>query len=84
MEDGGWKLVVSPAPDGARLELFDLAADPGETRDLSTAEPARARELAALVEAWIEEGRTRQTTAGELEISDDTRESLNALGYTGD
>ncbi len=39
----GWKLVCT-METGVR-ELFDLTADPGETRDLSAAEPARVEEL---------------------------------------
>ena len=39
----GWKLVCT-MESGVR-ELFDLAADPGETRNLCAAEPERAEEL---------------------------------------
>ncbi|MFJ3880161.1 sulfatase-like hydrolase/transferase [Streptomyces sp. NPDC090077] len=34
-----------------QVELYDLAADPGETRDLAAAHPARAAELVALMRA---------------------------------
>jgi arylsulfatase A-like enzyme len=34
-----------------RLELYDLASDPGETRDLAAARPELASELAALMDA---------------------------------
>ncbi len=37
---------------GPRTELYRLADDPGETRDLAAAEPAKARELKAALEAW--------------------------------
>jgi arylsulfatase len=43
---GDWKLT--DISDG-RWRLFDIAADPGETRDLSQEEPARK---AALLKAW--------------------------------
>ncbi len=33
-------------------ELYDLASDPGETRNLVTAEPARAERLDAALDAW--------------------------------
>ncbi len=39
---GDWKIVRR----GTRWELFDLAADPGESRDLSAREPARFLRLA--------------------------------------
>ena len=38
-----------------RLELYDLAADVGERRDLAEAQPERAAALHALLEAWIDE-----------------------------
>ena len=41
MRDGRWKYILAPRP-----ELYDLAADPGETRDLSATETATARRLA--------------------------------------
>jgi arylsulfatase A-like enzyme len=46
---GPWKLVASR---GAAPELYDLSADPGESRDLAAAEPARVRALAASLSAW--------------------------------
>ncbi len=47
---GDWKIVWLYEPYGpAHWELFDLANDPGETRDLSRAHPAR---LAELERAW--------------------------------
>ena len=39
--------------DGApRPELYDLADDPGEARDLAAAQPGRVRELRARLDAW--------------------------------
>ncbi len=38
--------------EGDRWELYDLAADVGETRDLSSEAPERAAELRAALEAW--------------------------------
>jgi hypothetical protein len=54
MREGEWKLVeyfgdaFDPSGQyraGARVELFNLRTDPGETEDRSSAEPARAREM---------------------------------------
>jgi arylsulfatase A-like enzyme len=43
------------APGGApRDVLYDLVADPGETRDLAAQRPAEARRLAGLLDAWLE------------------------------
>jgi arylsulfatase A-like enzyme len=35
-----------------RVELYDLASDPGETRDLSGEQPERVRELLDAMAAW--------------------------------
>ena len=53
VRDGDWKLIEH-YEDG-RVELFDLAADPGETRDLAPVEPKRAAELNARLAAWRKE-----------------------------
>ena len=47
---GGEKLVERFEDGG--LELYDLAADPGERHDLAAERPQRARELAARLAAW--------------------------------
>ena len=47
---GDWKALLLPPPDGpGHWQLYDLSSDPGETNDLSAAEPAR---LARLVDDW--------------------------------
>ncbi|GAB4178057.1 MAG: hypothetical protein Fur0039_21690 [Rhodocyclaceae bacterium] len=51
---GRWKLVCQPLEDGMRLQLFDLAADPGCTRDCSAQEPALAEELWRELSRWME------------------------------
>jgi arylsulfatase A-like enzyme/Flp pilus assembly protein TadD len=43
---GNWKYIAAPRP-----ELYDLAADPGETRNLIDDQPARAADLARQVDA---------------------------------
>jgi arylsulfatase A-like enzyme len=45
--------LIEHFEDG-RLELYDLVADVGETRDLAAAEPAVAAKLAAQLVAWRE------------------------------
>jgi uncharacterized sulfatase len=51
---GHWKLLV-PAPaqePQAEVELYDLAADPHEERNLAAAQPGRAAELARRLDDW--------------------------------
>lgn len=47
---GDWKLIEY-FEDG-RVELFNLAADPGEASDLSAREPARTAELRSRLDSW--------------------------------
>jgi arylsulfatase A len=49
---GSWKLLEY-FEDG-RLELYDLAQDPGETTDLAAAEPRRAEQLREALANWRE------------------------------
>ena len=48
---GDWKLVHGEA-GSAPPELFNLAADVGEQRDLAATQPAKVKELQALWDAW--------------------------------
>jgi arylsulfatase A-like enzyme len=50
VREGNWKLLVNA--DGTRAELYDLAADPNEARDLAGTRPDVARRLTALAVAW--------------------------------
>ena len=47
---GHWKLLVDP--DGSRAELYDLATDPREARNLAGEQPALTAELTRLVMDW--------------------------------
>ena len=58
--EGRWKLIVPQkrnvpdgpnVPDGA-AQLFDLAADPHENKDLATVQPERVKQLRARIDAW--------------------------------
>src|SRR5262245_8188522 len=48
---GDWKLVVSRGGSG-QPELFNLAEDRAESKDLASSQPAKAKELLALYSAW--------------------------------
>jgi hypothetical protein len=52
--DGRWKLIVYRVGGAERVQLFDLATDPDECRDLA-AEPSRAGRIAGLrarLQSW--------------------------------
>src|SRR5688572_10851900 len=75
VRDERWKLIAAPRP-----ELFDLAADPGETTNVIERHRAEARRLAAL----LQEIEARPVVGTAQSIADpETRERLRALGYLG-
>ena len=46
LRQGDWKLTnLQPPFDEAKLELFNLSTDPGETQNLRESEPEKFREL---------------------------------------
>jgi len=53
VQAAGWP--AGPMRDPHKWELFDLAADPGERSDLTTADPERVAEMKAAYEAWFKE-----------------------------
>jgi arylsulfatase A-like enzyme/Tfp pilus assembly protein PilF len=78
MRDGSWKYILAPRP-----ELYNLADDPGETRDLAAAEPATAGRLRTALEALlrVERNRANRTPAPQATLSADVLQKLGALGY---
>ncbi len=50
MRDGNWKLLVNH--DGSQLELYDLAVDPRETKNLAAQQVAIAEKLRDQTLAW--------------------------------
>jgi arylsulfatase A-like enzyme len=69
IRQGTWKLITAPAPtkqppakkstDPTEPELYDLAADPAETKNLHAAHPDVAARLTALLEKYKKDGRSR-------------------------
>lgn len=51
LREGDYKLIEF-YEDGGRRELYDLKADPNESRDLTKAEPERAAEMYRTLLAW--------------------------------
>lgn len=64
-----------------RLELYDLAADPGELTDLSRIRTDVLRELHSRFEAELERQTHRALAADPIEIDDATEARLKSLGY---
>ena len=83
VEDGAFKLVLTPRPDGDRFELFDLSADPGETVDVSAQRADVLAELSTRLAAWMRATAMEPGTARERTIDAELREQLGGLGYLG-
>jgi tetratricopeptide (TPR) repeat protein len=71
---GNWKYIAAPRP-----ELYDLSADPGETRNLLDAQPSRAADLGRQVDAIS----SARLTVAAGAMDGDARARLQALGYVG-
>jgi arylsulfatase A-like enzyme len=62
--------------------LYDLEADPGETRDVAPSEPLRAAYYRQALHAWtLQLGRRGPSGAEQAELSREQCENLKALGY---
>jgi len=73
---GSWKYVLAPKP-----ELFDLASDPHEQRNLVSEQPARAAALRGTLATLLDQERRMAKAATAPPLSADLRERLGALGY---
>jgi arylsulfatase A-like enzyme len=76
----GWKYIWSS--DG-REELYDLAGDPGETRDLAGAADGgeRLRDFRLLHGEWQAETQRHAGVSADVALEADVAASLRALGY---
>jgi Flp pilus assembly protein TadD len=73
---GRWKLIDAPRP-----ELFDLAADPHETRNVAAEHPDLVHELSAEIRRHGARG--SRLTAAARELDEDAIARLESLGYVG-
>jgi arylsulfatase A-like enzyme len=64
-----------------RLELYDLDADPGETRDLSSERADLVEHLLPLLEAQLAAAREGSTPGEAVQFSEEEIRQLQALGY---
>jgi arylsulfatase len=87
--DRRFKIVATPADAGARYALYDRESDPGETRDASRAQAARARAERHELELFRERidaerartSRLLEGRPGEERLSPVACERLKAMGY---
>lgn len=64
--------------------LFDLIADPGETRDVAADHAANAAFLGGRLDRWLAQVMRLQASvggAGDVQLSPEERDRLKALGY---
>lgn len=78
MREGPFKYIGGPRP-----ELYDLAADPGESRNVLDEHRRRGADLARGVGEIEEQMRSRLAAGGAGEPGAETRAALAALGYVG-
>jgi Tfp pilus assembly protein PilF len=73
IEASRWKYIEAPEP-----ELYDLQADPGETRNLAASETARVTGLKRALDGISAAGGGRQASTP---LTGEARERLVSLGY---
>jgi arylsulfatase A-like enzyme/predicted Zn-dependent protease len=75
---GNYKLILSPGP-----ELYDLAADPEESRDLAAARPDTVADLEKGLKEFERLAAQGRKEAEVRPVDAETREKLASLGYVG-
>jgi choline-sulfatase len=75
LRQGRWKYIE--ARDEETYELYDLASDPGEQKNLFESERARAEELARVLHAWADGPAATPAPP----VSPEDAERLRELGY---
>lgn len=78
LESERFHFIESPKP-----ELYDLASDPGETRNIAAQQPATVAVLREKMQALLTHNPFARQDAGAGYLSPDAQEKLRALGYFG-
>jgi arylsulfatase A-like enzyme len=91
--DGDWKIVRTTTGfyvtsafhrDAGDVELYDLAHDPEERRNVAATEPARLAEMQARLDAWMAAHGVAAGSAPPVPVpavAPADRDKLRALGY---
>ena len=77
LRDGAWKLVDAP-----RVELYDLARDPGEKENLARAKARTAEEMRVALRRKVPAD-DPAAAAARPALDPETQQRLAALGYVG-
>ena len=78
VQDGRFKLILAPVP-----ELYDLASDPREEKNLVDLEKKVFEDLSTRAEALMAEAGRNGLEVDLQKVDEETREKLAALGYVG-
>jgi arylsulfatase A-like enzyme/tetratricopeptide (TPR) repeat protein len=87
MLDNGWAPIFSVRTDdwlyvrSPRPELYDVREDPRQVRNLVEIDPERARPHQERLDAVVSDVLAEEKNATTLEVDDETRAQLHALGY---
>jgi arylsulfatase A-like enzyme/cytochrome c-type biogenesis protein CcmH/NrfG len=76
VRDGRFKFIAAP-----RRELYDVEADPGETKDLSSENPRMAEALERGLRDLVSRTATEAVVQQPRALDPDTEQRLRALGY---
>jgi arylsulfatase A-like enzyme len=79
VREGRWKLVHDVTR--GRKFLYDLDNDPGERRDVRSAEPHSTARLEALLDTWLAQQLQARTGNSTAARDPATERALKALGY---
>ncbi len=79
--EGGRKLIRATSGAEVRTFLYDLAADPGEERNLIELEPGTEADLGSTLESILERSEAIAVDARAVRIEGDIADQMRALGY---
>ena len=78
LETERFHFIEAPKP-----ELYDLASDPGETKNIASEQPAVVAVLREKLQALLARDPFREQAGGKGNLSPDAQDKLRALGYFG-